>query len=67
MKRKKYQQPATLVEQLCSVLPLAESNIIDGDSASADLNPDTMDEGDGDDAAAGIRHSWGDLWESIAE
>ena len=59
MKKLQYIQPQTIVVRMQTVQMIAGSNEIPGSGDTADLNPGTMGEGTGGDAAS-RRNDWDD-------
>ena len=61
MKKLQYIQPQTIVVRMQTVQMIAGSNEFPGSSNSAPLNPETMEEGTGGDAASRRhRDDWDD-------
>ena len=61
MKKLQYIQPQTIVVRMQTVHMIAGSNEIPGSGEQADLNPGTMDTGNGGDAASRRhRNDWDD-------
>ena len=61
MKKLQYIQPQITVVRMQTVQMIAGSNEIPGSGEQADLNPETMDEGTGGDAASRRhRNDWDD-------
>lgn len=64
MKKLQYIQPQITVVRMQTVQMIAGSNEIPGSGEQAELNPETMDEGSGGDAASRRRRSdWDDEYE----
>ena len=63
MKKRIYISPATIVMSMAHELPVATSNIVEGNSFR--MNSSTMSEGDGGDATKGSG-SW-DVWDDEDE
>lgn len=61
--KKIYQQPKVTVINMKTEQPLAASNQYDTTSNSIMVNGNTMDEGNGDDAAVKSYNVWDDSWE----
>ena len=60
MKKLQYIQPQTIVVRMQTIQMIAGSNELPGSGDQADLNPETMDEGTGSDAAARRHSEWDD-------
>ena len=61
MKKLQYIQPQTIVVRMQTIQMIAGSNELPGSGDQADLNPETMDTGNGGDAASRRhRNDWDD-------
>ena len=58
MKKLQYIQPQITVVRMQTVQMIAGSNEIPGSGEQADLNPETMEENNGSDAAARRHSEW---------
>lgn len=60
MNKKQYIQPLVSRKTMAAQQPIAASNEVEG--GGINTNPDTMEEGDGDDAVKDRYDDWGNLW-----
>ena len=61
--KKIYQQPEVMVSIMRTELPLAASNQYDSTGNSILINNETMDSGNGDDAAVKSHSIWDNYWD----